>query len=586
MASGTRSSISWGPPGRSDSISGNLSLVICAISFGFRRGTCFFVPGFGNPLSSTALASLPGLSPSRRTITAGTKRSAYELTADSNTPSGFWRLGETTGSAADASGNGHTGTSSSPGIPTLGVAGGIAGDTSKAATFDGTNDVIDAGNLGAGESSTYSVEAWIKTTSSATGKMIVGEADSTSGAQAFAGLQSDQTTGTHARFLVVDDSGATGSVVGSTVINDGQWHQLLGVRNGTSFRLYVDGALDGSSSKTFTHPISLDTTTIGARKRSTTGAYFSGTIDEPAFYPTALSASQANSHYRTGVLQPTYSTEATADAPTAYWRLGESSGSAADASGHSNTGSYVNTPTLSTTGAIAGDTDTAVTFDGSTEYVNAGDVSAGESSTYTVEAWTKTTATAAPSEMIAGEANSASMSVKAYAGLQTDATDGSHARFIVVDDANATASVTGSKVINDGQWHHIVGVRNGTSFKLFVDGALDGTMTKSLTTITLDTTTIGARKRFALGAYFAGTIDEVAFYPTTLPASQINAHYQAGLNIKPILGTYAYNGDGLRASKTVSGDHYTIHLVRCRRSSTDGWGRYEELHLQSKRNTT
>jgi hypothetical protein len=68
-----------------------------------------------------------------------------------------------------------------------------------------------------------------------------------------------------------------------------------------------------------------------------------------------LNASAAMASYMATVL---------ADSPTAYYRLGESSGTTmTDASGNSNNGTYSGSPTLGTTGAVAG--DTAVSFNGS-----------------------------------------------------------------------------------------------------------------------------------------------------------------------------------------------------------------------------
>ena len=66
-----------------------------------------------------------------------------------------------------------------------------------------------------------------------------------------------------------------------------------------------------------------------------------------------------------------YSQTVLADSPRAYWRLGEASGtSAADASGNGRTGSYVASPTLGVPGALTGDSNTAVGFNGSSQYVN------------------------------------------------------------------------------------------------------------------------------------------------------------------------------------------------------------------------
>lgn len=64
-----------------------------------------------------------------------------------------------------------------------------------------------------------------------------------------------------------------------------------------------------------------------------------------------------------------YSSVILADSPLGYWKLGESSGAtAADSSGNARDGTYINSPTLAQTGLIAAESDTCVTFNGTTQY--------------------------------------------------------------------------------------------------------------------------------------------------------------------------------------------------------------------------
>ncbi|HEY6461522.1 MAG TPA: hypothetical protein VIY73_15250, partial [Polyangiaceae bacterium] len=68
----------------------------------------------------------------------------------------------------------------------------------------------------------------------------------------------------------------------------------------------------------------------------------------------------------------TYPGVVMADLPLSYWRFGEASGTVAvDQMGATN-GTYVGGVTLGAPGAIAGDGDTAATFDGATGYVDMG----------------------------------------------------------------------------------------------------------------------------------------------------------------------------------------------------------------------
>ena len=83
-----------------------------------------------------------------------------------------------------------------------------------------------------------------------------------------------------------------------------------------------------------------------------------------------------------------YSASVLADSPLSYWRLGEASGTtAADSSGANRTGSYLNTPTLGVPGALAGDTNTPVGFNGTNEYVHVPFAAALNPASFTVEAW-------------------------------------------------------------------------------------------------------------------------------------------------------------------------------------------------------
>jgi hypothetical protein len=63
-----------------------------------------------------------------------------------------------------------------------------------------------------------------------------------------------------------------------------------------------------------------------------------------------------------------YSAAVLADSPLAYYRLGEASGTTmTDSSGNSRNGTYAGSPTLGAPGLVTGDSDTAVTFNGTSQ---------------------------------------------------------------------------------------------------------------------------------------------------------------------------------------------------------------------------
>lgn len=87
-------------------------------------------------------------------------------------------------------------------------------------------------------------------------------------------------------------------VVSTQQILSGNWHHLIGVRDGTNgvYRIYVDGLLDGEvglSLAPAANPVQL---VIGGNA-SVTGRNMMGSIDEPRFYDRALTNADAASIY-------------------------------------------------------------------------------------------------------------------------------------------------------------------------------------------------------------------------------------------------------------------------------------------------
>ena len=135
------------------------------------------------------------------------------------------------------------------------------------------------------------VGAWFKTPATSLTSINKGDGDNT-GYRLFtiANVPTFRTVGSGV--------GATGTV-GS--FNDGNWHYLVGVNNGTNNLIYVDGVLGGSASS----PVVIDSPNplvIGARSyASTVDAYASGSIDEPFVTADALSAAQILDMYNKGL---------------------------------------------------------------------------------------------------------------------------------------------------------------------------------------------------------------------------------------------------------------------------------------------
>jgi hypothetical protein len=109
-----------------------------------------------------------------------------------------------------------------------------------------------------------------------------------------------------------------------------------------------------------------------------------------------LAAAAGGRLIRTAVASDTYSSVVLAKGPVGYWRLGEAAGPAAfDSSPNGYAGTYNGSPSFGQPGAIVGDLDTAVGFNGldSRDYVEIPDPANGDFSQptsglgLTVEVW-------------------------------------------------------------------------------------------------------------------------------------------------------------------------------------------------------
>jgi large repetitive protein len=470
-------------------------------------------------------------------VTVGTADSPYATAVQTDGPSLFWRLGEPSGVvAADSSTNLAAGVYvPGDGTITYGTAGGPAGDPNTAVTLaDGAH--VTAGQY-APSPSAYSVEAWFKTTSTTGGKII-----------GFGNAQYDDSTN-YDKHVYMTNSGQlifgvyTGGFTrlqSSASYNDGTWHHVVGTQGATGMRLYVDGVKIGSntvsSNQVYDGYWRVGEDNLNGWPSQPSSSAFNGTIDDVAVYPGALSQNQVITHYNAGGgsvpiytgPSDTYGHAVYAAGPDSYWRLGESTGSvAADATGNGITAAYGTGVTLGASGAVPGTTDTAVTLDGTGNgLVESADAIASPS-TFSTELWFKTTTTSGGKIIGFGDnpnGNSGSYDKHVYM------TDDGHLVFGVW--IGNTQTVTTPGTYNDGAWHQLVATQGASGMVLYVDGSPVGTNPTTTNQSYNGYWKIGGDNINGWpgqpsSSSFAGSVDEVAIYPTALSAADVAAHWAA-----------------------------------------------------------
>jgi hypothetical protein len=174
----------------------------------------------------------------------------------------------------------------------------------------------------------------------------------------------------------------------------------------------------------------------------------------------------------------------------------------------------------------------ALSFDGSDDYVAIADTNNSldfGTDDFTWSLWVKTTQSCSGNKVYLGRYEGLN-NVSPWLGC-SDSSGAGKAIFSLRDSANVSASVTGTTTINDGNWHHLVGVKSGLSpstVKIYVNGQLENTTTANFTGNFNGTVDFVIGGNFASSYYAQAIIDEVKIYKMALTNEQVNVEYAGG----------------------------------------------------------
>lgn len=223
-----------------------------------------------------------------------------------------------------------------------------------------------------------------------------------------------------------------------------------------------------------------------------------------------------------------YSSTVMQDNPVVYHRLDESSGtSAADQTSNAYTGTYSGSGvTYSVAGALSNDSDTAVTFNGSSGNMTlaSGVNPANYTSAISIEFWMKlSTLSQASSPTIIGNDTTPSTNNGLVCYINSTGT----ALILRLGNGSSNSTSTMNYPFATGVWYHIVWTWNANNILGYVNGVVkesDDLFTGPISTaphnLTLGHNPSGTD-------FFQGSIDELAIYSTALSASRVMAHFQA-----------------------------------------------------------
>lgn len=422
-----------------------------------------------------------------------------------------------------------------------------------------------SGPLGGRAVTTDGSTGWAETTTAFANPQsftLLGWFKTTWAAGSILGFSNNQTAppaaGNYDRMLWIDPTGhvvwgvyngTTYEATSTSTYTNGAWHFVAASIGSGGQKLYVDGALVGSSAETVAQTgytgwwsIGLSGVLHGGWPDPPSNAYFNGSLAQLAVVPAQLTPSQVTTLAGASTLAA-YTSGVAALAPADDWALDDSgtvpymgaipgattSASLIDASGNANTGTSTGGVTLATAGPTTlGTGARAASFDGSSGSVQT-TRSYADPQGISELAWFK--ATGASGGTVLG-----------FTDQQTTAAPSSWDRTVWLDNAGhlvygtyngATQEVTSPGTYNDGLWHQVVAEVGSAGQQLWVDGSM-------VASNAAYTTAQNYTGYWHLGwgvetswpdppsvSYLNGSVSEVAVVPSQLTSGQVATLFAA-----------------------------------------------------------
>ena len=444
----------------------------------------------------------------------------YERVIAADKPAWWWPL---RGYFQDYSGNGNHFTMA-PGVrynqTALCSDGGVAIGSHNAGGTD-LGMCWRPGMLSGMSGASTSLEVWVKVPASTTGfhGTLISVGNITNGWGFGVGGTTFDNDGAN---LILVNSNIAWVTTGVT-LSAGTHHIVVTRSAGNSFTAYVDGVSVFTGS--FTPTTATTYCAVGGGASNHPLAPGGIIVDNAAYYPSVLSGTRVAAHY--AATNAAYDTAVLADSPVAYLKFDALNG---DVWGDNSGGSTWLDPVVGN--PQAGDVGpkkilTATTFAaGDYAYTNP-ETTTSSSEDFSLELWIKTTASGASKMLCAKDDGGGS---NRNWNLQYGSTG--IISFGVFDSGLGFHNAQTTATINDGNWHHIVGVYDHTAqtITVYIDAVQQAqatgvaiTRNKTSEIVMLNKGDNAATSYSGIAASYA----QVAGYAKALTSAQVTNHYNA-----------------------------------------------------------
>jgi len=489
---------------------------------------------------------------------------------------GWWKFDEASGtSAADATGNGNTGTLTSSNASF------VAGEINNAISLSNVNTTsgglvaaANPSNFAFAFNHAFTLAAWVYHSNSNTRESdIMGKENPANSWQGYSFWIPASGANNGNNSLNVTFSDGTNAKTASTNTNSltaNTWHHVVETYDGSGsingVKVYVDavnqsygtsGPGGSPGSILVSQPLQIGGDGDGDGSSDSGCCTFNGKIDDARVYNRALSSTEVTQLYNaTSTSYPTGGVEGdlvynganhlyqfcdganwqpmgptSTGAPTTglvgYWKFDDGSGtSAADSSGNGNTGTLQNAPTWTSSGMING----ALTLNGTSQYVSVASTAALNPGSITVSAWFKLSAT--PSGRTAVVEKWYDFTHWGYGLEAQPSTGGPNISFTFRNSSDSSDQQLPSGVVPTvGVWYHAAATYDSSTgiARIYVNGVLQQSLTDATANpLQQSSYPLGIGVAEDSGSwqyYFPGVIDDVRVYNVALTASQVLALY-------------------------------------------------------------
>jgi hypothetical protein len=392
------------------------------------------------------------------------------------------------------------------------------GQSNKAYSFDGSDDITVSHNATTQLlTSGFTIAVWVNPDSSMSDSnhRIVDKSTGTNGDNGYFIAYSAS-----ADWVSLNINAGTARTSPSGSVTPEQWtHAVASVASNGTVTWYINGSQSGTPgiSRALSGITTTNNLTIGKRSNAS-DRFFTGEMSDFRIYNRAISAAEVLELYDS--YSPSIQVSSIQKGLVGYWNF---SGNAKDQTPNGNNGTVTGADPTATD--RKGQASKAYSFNGSSHYISITDSDALDFGTgdFTISAWVN------PTTLSGRITNKRDETGAQDQGATFSINSSGFASLATEEQGAGSTAVNGTIAVNDGNWHHVVGVRSGTTLSAYVDGAFDNSATGTVRNVSTSTSLLigaGAKGSTPTDTYFGGGIDDLRMYDRALSAAEVLELYE------------------------------------------------------------